>query len=78
MWSSTYNIIIQRTAKALDQRDRTGVGGAACIARLSDQMRGKGAIDDAEHAAHDRRATCEEKAQRIGEAQNPLAHGLMR
>ena len=50
------NIQIDCTPKALDQRDRPSVGGAAGKAGLSDQMRGNRPIDDAQHLAHDRRS----------------------
>ena len=47
---------VERTAEALDQRDRAGVCRAGFVAGFSDQMRGQGAVGDAEHPAHDRRA----------------------
>ena len=69
---------VERTAEAQDECHRAGVGRAEFDPGLSDQMRGKGAADDAKRAAHEYWANCEEKTQRIGKAHNLLAQALMR
>jgi len=40
-------------------------------------VRGDAAVDNAEHTAHDLRATGEQEAQRKRDAQHPLAHRLL-
>ena len=47
----------------------------ACQSCLADQTGRQGAMDDAEHLTHDRRAGGEQEALRIREAQHPLPHG---
>ena len=49
------DIQVERTAEALDQRDRTGVAYLAATCRLLDQERGNATVNDAEHFADDRR-----------------------
>jgi hypothetical protein len=41
------DVQVERTAEALDQRDRTGLCRRLRVAGFPDQMRGKGPIDDA-------------------------------
>lgn len=53
------------TAEALNQRDRPGLGVLTGKTRLLDQVRGKAAVDDAEHLAHDRRAGFTMKTRKI-------------
>jgi hypothetical protein len=50
------NVHIERAAEALDQRQGAGVGHLTGKPGLLNQMRGDGAVDNAEHRAHDRRA----------------------
>jgi hypothetical protein len=71
------DVEVQRAAEALDQGDRTGLGRLTRKPRLLDQVRGYAAVDDAEHSAHDLGAAREQEAQRIGDAQHPLAHRLL-
>ena len=47
------DIQVQCVAKALDQHDRSRVGLSFCIASFVDQVRGKGAIDNAQDFTHD-------------------------
>lgn len=58
-------VLIERTTETLDQRDRSRVGRLAGETRLFDQVRGKAAVNDAEHLAHDRRPSGEQETQRI-------------
>lgn len=55
------NVEVQRAAETRDQRDRAGVGGLVRKACLLDQVRGDGALDDAEHLFHERRPSGEQK-----------------
>ena len=71
------DIQIERATETLDQGDRTGLRRLAGEAGLLDQVRGDAAIDDAEHPAHDRGAAGEQEAQRIRDAQHPLAYRLL-
>jgi hypothetical protein len=69
---------IERTAKSLDQRDRASV---ACLRRKAcffDQIRGKGAIDDTQHFAHDRRTTDKQEPYGERHSEHPLTHRSMR
>ena len=74
---SKVDVEIQRTAEALDQGDRAGLGRLTGEPGLLDQVRGDAAVDDAEHPAHDRGAAGEQETQRIRDAQHPLAHRLL-
>ena len=47
------DIQVQCAAKALDQRDLTGMGCGLSVDRLLGQIRGKGAIDDTQGFTHD-------------------------
>jgi hypothetical protein len=47
--------LVQRTAEALDQGDRAGLGRLKGKTGLLDQVRGYATVDDAQHPAHDRR-----------------------
>ena len=49
------NVEIQGTAEALDQRDRARVCDPPGITGLMDQVRCNDAVDNAQHASHDRR-----------------------
>ena len=59
------NVEIQRTAEALDQRDRAGVCALLGVTGFVDQVCCNGAVDNAQHPAHDRRPAGEQKAQWI-------------
>lgn len=71
------NIEVQRTAEALDQGDRAGLGRLTEEARLPDQVRGDAAVDNAEYPTHDLRPARKQEAQRVRNAQHPLAHRLL-
>lgn len=71
------DVEIERAAEALDEGDRAGVRAAAGEARLADEITRDAAVDDAEHAREGARVAGEQKAQREGQAQHPLAQGLV-
>jgi hypothetical protein len=50
------DIQIERTAKALYERHRTGRGAPVRVTSLPDLVRGQRAVDDAQHPAHHCRA----------------------
>jgi hypothetical protein len=62
---------------ATHQGDRAGLGRLAGKPRLPDQVRGDAAVDDAQHPAHGLGAAREQEAQRVRNAQHPLAHRLL-
>ena len=70
------DVEIERTAEALDQRDRTRVCALPGVTGFMNQVRCNGTVYNAQHRCHDRRLAGEQKAQWIREAQYPLAHGL--
>ena len=55
------DIQVQRTAETLDQSYSTGAGRFVRLPCLFDQMRSDGAVDNAQHLAHDRRSAGEQK-----------------
>jgi len=61
-------ICIEGTAESLNQRDCAGTGRRAGKSRLLDQVRRNAAVYDAEHLAHDRRATGKQESQRVRKA----------
>jgi hypothetical protein len=71
------DIEIKRPPKSLNQGDGPGMCGGFGIAGLVGQVRGNGAVDDAQHLAHDFGLTGKQKAQRERYAQHPLPHRLM-
>src|SRR5690606_26303760 len=77
MCAMQVDVKVERAAEALDQGDGTSLGRLTSEPRLLDQVRSDAAVDDAEHPAHDLGATGEQEAQRIREAQHPLAHRLL-
>jgi len=71
------DVQVERAAETLDQGDHTSLGRLAGKPRLRDQVRGDAAVDKGQHMTHDRRAAREQEAQRIRDAQHPLAHRLL-
>ncbi len=69
-------IEVQRTSEPLDQRDRASAGYCAGIPRLTSQVRGNAAVNDAEHVAHDCWTAGKQKTQWIRKAQHPLTYWL--
>ena len=55
---SKVDIEVERTAKALNQRDRAGLGRVAGKAVRLDQVRSDAAVDYAEHPGHCSRENC--------------------
>lgn len=70
------DIEVQRAAEAQDQCDRAGLGRLGGESRLLDHMLGDAAVNTTEHTGPDLRASREQEAQRIGNAQHLLAHRL--
>jgi hypothetical protein len=60
-----------------DAENIAGLGGLTGVRCLLDQLQGDAAVDDVEHSAHNCRATREQEAQRIRDAQHPLARQLL-
>ena len=71
------DVEIERTPEALDKCHRTSLCEAFRKARFVGQVRGDGAVDDAQHLAHDGRLAGEQKAQWERYAEHPLAHRLV-
>ncbi len=71
------DVEIESAAETLNEGDRAGVRAAVGEARLADEMSGDAAVDDTEHARERARVAGEQKAQREGQAQHPLAQGLV-
>ena len=69
---------VQCAAKALYQGDSAGVCRSFCVSGFVGQVRGNGAIDYAQHFAHDEGLAGKQKAQRERDTEYPLTHGLMR
>ncbi len=57
------NVEIQRAAETLDEGDGASASRGVCVTGLVGQMRGNGAVDDAQHTPHDIWATGKQKAQ---------------
>ena len=76
MWK--VNVEVQRAAEALDQRHRARVARLRRKACLFDQMRGNGAIDDAQYLAHDVGLAGKQEPQRERHTKYPLSHRRMR
>lgn len=71
------DIEVKRTAEALDQGGRAGLGRLTGKTGLLDQICSDATIDDAEHPAHDCRAARKPETHRVRDAQHPLAHRLL-
>ena len=67
------NIQIEGTSEALDQRDCASAARCAGESRFFNQVRGSATVNNAKHPTHDRWTTGKQKAQRVREAQHPLA-----
>ena len=65
-------------AESLDQGDSAGLCGGFCITGIPSQMRGNGAVDDAQHTAHDGGPAGKQKTQWERYAKHPLTYGQMR
>jgi len=70
------NIQIEGTSEALDQRDCASAARCAGESRFFNQVRGSATVNNAKHPTHDPWTTAKQKAQRVREAQHPLAQGL--
>ncbi len=71
-------IKIQCATKTLDQGHGAGLCRSLCETCLACQVRGNGAVDDAQHPGHDMRVTGKQKAERERQAELPLTHGFIR
>jgi len=72
------DICIKGAPKTLDLHDCASLCGGFGKTGFVDQMRGNGAVDDAQYLAHNGGLPGKQKAQRERYAEHPLTHGLMR
>ena len=72
------NVEIKRTAEALDQCHCTGLCRSRSKARFVRQVRGDGAVDDAQYPGYDFGFAGKQEAKWKRYTKHPLAHGLKR